>query len=143
MGLPEMRNESFVTAVLVLRDSNLVPGETGTPPEGASNYVILLHPAYQPGIEPEWFPQDKLDDLQIGEADEYNDPIADLAESAEEYGGTWVASFAHVPDSEFIVMVQQRASAESAGLRILVMFILAGLLVAATLRYVKPWHRKV
>ncbi len=84
-----------------------------------------------------------MEDLQIGEADEYNDPIADLAESAEEYRGTWVASFAHVPDSEFIVMVQQRASAESAGLRILVMFVLAGLLVTVTLRYVKPWHRKV
>jgi hypothetical protein len=32
-----------------------MPGETGTPPAGASPYVVLLHPAYEKGIEPSGF----------------------------------------------------------------------------------------
>ena len=64
MGLAELENESFVTSVLALRDSHLMPGETGRPPAGASSYVILLHPAYQRGTEPKWFPGDRVTDLR-------------------------------------------------------------------------------
>ena len=40
---------------------------------------------------------------------DYQDPVALLNdESAQDYVGRWVVSFAPVADSEFIVLVQQR-----------------------------------
>ena len=138
MGLAELENESFVTSVLALRDSNLMPGETGRPPEGASSYVILLHPAYERGTEPKWFPGDRLTDLQDGDVDDYRDPVAALGgAAAARYGGSWAASLAQVRGSPFIVMVQQRPWAVPIDLRILMILVALVLAGATVLAYVR------
>ena len=109
MGLPGIEDPGFVTALLARKDSFVVPGETGMAPEGSSDFVILLHPAYERRIEPVWFPQEYLAGLESGSVTDYQDPVAALNdESARDYVGRWVVSFAPVADSEFIVLVQQR-----------------------------------
>jgi hypothetical protein len=138
MGLADLENASFVTSVLALRDSHLLPGETGRPPGGASSYVILLHPAYGRGIEPKWFPRDRLTELPNGDVDDYRDPITALGgDAARKYGGTWAASLASVPSSPFIVMVQQRVPAAPIDFRTLLILVLAALAVATVLAYVR------
>ncbi|MGH9238972.1 MAG: cache domain-containing protein [Vicinamibacterales bacterium] len=109
MGLPDVRHESLVTAVLARRDPNPLPGEQGPSQEDASPYAILLHPAYVSGIEPRWLPRRYLDDLQRGEVASYRDPVAELpGDAARAYGGTWVVTFAPIAGTDFIVAVQQR-----------------------------------
>ena len=138
MGLADLENESFVTSVLALRDSHLLPGETGRPPEDASSYVILLHPAYGRGIEPKWFPRDRLTDLPDGDVDDYRDPTTALGgDAARKYGGTWSASLAAVSGSPFIVMVQQREPAAPIDFRILLILVLAALAGAGVITYVR------
>ena len=142
MGLAKLENESFVTSVLALRDSNLMPGETGAPPEGASPYVILLHPAYGRGIEPKWFPRDRMDDLRGGDVDEYRDPATGLGgAAARKYGGSWAASAAPVPGSPFIVMVQQRVPPSPIDFRTLLVLVIAALAGATVLGYVRLRYR--
>jgi serine/threonine-protein kinase len=138
MGLADLENESFVTSVLALRDSHLLPGETGRPPEGASSYVILLHPAYGRGIEPKWFPRDRLTDLPNGDVDDYHDPTMALGGDAiRKYGGTWSASLASVPGSPFIVMVQQRESPGPISERALVILVVTALALATGAAYLR------
>jgi hypothetical protein len=138
MGLADLENESFVTSVLALRDSRLMPDETGLPPAGASSYVILLHPGYGRGIEPKWFPLDRLADLRSGDVDDYRDPVTALGgEAASKYGGTWAASAAPVAGSPFIVMVQQRQSPGPIGYGTLLILVVAVLMVATVLAYVR------
>ena len=138
MGLADLENESFVTSVLALRDSHLMPRETGLPPAGASSYVILLHPAYGRGIEPKWFPRDRLTDLTDGDVDDYHDPVATLGgEAARKYEGTWAASAAPVAGSPFIVMVQQRVSAAPIDIRTLLILVIAVLAGATVLAYAR------
>jgi hypothetical protein len=109
MGLPNVKHDSVVTAVLARRDPNPLPGEVGPSQSDASEYVILLHPAYVSGIEPRWLPRGYLPQLAAGEASSYRDPIADLpGASARQYRGTWVATFAPVAGTDFVVVVQQR-----------------------------------
>ena len=143
MGLADLENESFVTSVLALRDSHLLPGETGTPPEGASQYVILLHPAYGRGIEPKWFPLDRVNDLRSGDVDEYRDPVAALGgDAARRYGPAWAASVAPVAGSPFIVMVQQRVPAAPIDFRTLLVLVIAAVAGATVLAYVRLRSRK-
>ncbi|MEE8349168.1 MAG: protein kinase [Acidobacteriota bacterium] len=109
MGLPDTEDQGLVTALLARRDRFVVPGETGTPPEEASDFILLLHPAYQRGIEPVWFPRDYLAAVQSGSAADYQDPVGSQNGGAvQRYEGRWVASFAPVADSEFVVLAQQR-----------------------------------
>lgn len=109
MGFPQIQSDEIVTALLARRDSFTVPGETGLHPPGASDFVILLHPAYERRIEPAWYPENHLEALQAGIVENYRDPVASLgSEAAIHYVGSWVAVFAPVEDSEFVVMVQQR-----------------------------------
>jgi hypothetical protein len=109
MGLPDVRHEYLVTAVLARRDPNPLPGEQGPTQDDASPYVILLHPAYVLGIEPRWLPRTYLDELTAGESRAYRDPVADLPGSdARTYRGTWTATFAPVAGTDFVVVVQQR-----------------------------------
>ena len=109
MGLPDVRHESLVTAVLARRDPNPLPGEPGPSQEDASPYAILLHPAYVSGIEPRWLPRRYLDELQRGEVASYRDPVAELpGDAARAYRGTWVVTFAPIAGTDFIVAVQQR-----------------------------------
>jgi serine/threonine-protein kinase len=109
MGLPDVRHESLVTAVMARRDPNPLPGEKGATQEDASPYAILLHPAYVSGVEPRWLPQRYLGDLARGEASSYRDPVAELAgDAGRAYRGGWVVTFAPVAGTDFIVAVQQR-----------------------------------
>jgi len=109
MGLPDVTHESLVTAVLARRDQNPLPDEKEPTQSDASGYVILLHPAYVSGNEPRWLPQRYLADLADGEATFYRDPIADLpGATSEKYRGSWVATFAPVTGTDFVVVVQQR-----------------------------------
>ena len=109
MGLPDVRHESLVTAVLARRDPNPLPGESGPTQEDASPYAILLHPAYVSGIEPRWLPRRYLREVQRGEVSAYRDPIAELpGDAARAYRGTWVVTFAPIAGTDFIVAVQQR-----------------------------------
>jgi serine/threonine-protein kinase len=109
MGLPDVPHEAVVTAVLARRDANPLPGEQGPEQNDASEYVILQHPAYMLGIEPSWLPRTYLAELARGEASAYRDPVGDqTVESARPYRGTWVATFAPVTGTDFIVVVQQR-----------------------------------
>ena len=138
MGLADLENESYVTSVLAQRDSRLMPGETGTPPAGASPYVVLLHPAYKKGIEPEWFPLDRLADLRSGAVDHYRDPVTALGtDASRRYGGTWAASAAPVAGSPFIVMVQQRESPGPIGDQTIFILIVAALAATTILAYVR------
>jgi serine/threonine-protein kinase len=112
------------TAVLVGRKDTSAPrGPAGDPSEG--EYLILLHPAYSPGEEAIPLSNERLravrqprpgDEFQLPEVegrpplDEvtdrwYRDPVAarDL-----EFGGRWLAAFAPVGNTEFVVIVQQR-----------------------------------
>ena len=109
MGLPDVPHEAVVTAVLARRDPSPLPGERGPDQADASEYVILQHPAYMLGIEPRWLPRAYLPELTAGEASDYRDPVGDhTVESARPYRGTWVATFAPVTGTDFIVVVQQR-----------------------------------
>ena len=48
-------------------------------------------------------------DLADGEARAYRDPVAELSgAAAERYRGSWVATFAPVIGTDFVVLVQQR-----------------------------------
>jgi hypothetical protein len=109
MGLPDVTHESLVTAVLARRDENPLPDEKGPTQSDASEYVILLHPAYVSGNEPSWLPRRYLPDLADGEATSYRDPIADVpGATVEKFRGFWVATFAPVTGTDFVVVVQQR-----------------------------------
>ncbi len=144
MGLPGIEGQGFVTALLARRDSFVVPGETGTPPEGASDFVVLLHPGYERGIEPVWFPEGYLAALESGSTGQYEDPVALLDdEDAREYGGRWVASFDPVADSEFVVLVQRAyAPLMPTELWIVVVLVLAAVLLTLAIKYVFPRSTK-
>ena len=139
MGLPGIEEPGFVTALLARRDSFLVAGETGTSPEGASDFVILLHPGYERGIEPEWFPEEYLSEVESRFAEDYRDPVASLHEESEEYGGRWLASFAPVAGSEFVVLVQRRyAPVVPGGLWLVLILLFAVLLLTVAIKYLLP-----
>ncbi len=138
MGLPETEEQGFITALLAPRDRFLVRGETGTPPEGASDLVILLHPGYQRGIEPVWFPKHYLVAVEAGSTTDYQDPVLSLNdESAQQYEGRWAVSFAPVADSRFVVLIQQRyAPAVPWEVWLLVTLILTAICLTLAIRYV-------
>jgi hypothetical protein len=108
MGMPQINTSDLVTAVLARREtaSEL---DTSILPPGSSDYLILLHPGYERRSKPEWFPRDKLPALAAGIDENYHDPIAAPGTTTpDRFAGRWIAMFAPVPNSEFIVVVQQR-----------------------------------
>ena len=112
MGLPETESGEFTTALLARKDPFFAPGEPA-PPAGASEYLVLLHPAYERRTPPVWVPQKQIETIRecIVDnsciSDDYYDPVASLN---EQYTGRWIYGFAPVEDSEFIVVVQRRYS---------------------------------
>ena len=114
MGLPQTENSEFTTALLARGD----PPEPGQakPPDGASEFLVLLHPAYERGTPPVWISSEQAETIRKGIAEnyiveDYHDPVVSLSAGvAEKYGGRWVAGFAPVENSEFIVVVQRRYS---------------------------------
>ena len=108
MGLPETESNEFTTALLAGKDSFLAPGEPARP-SGASEFLVLLHPAYERRTPPVWIPKQWVETIRKSIADDYRDPTASLDDPiAKRYEGRWIASFAPVEDSEFIVVVQRR-----------------------------------
>ena len=109
MGLPQTKISEFTTALLARGD----PPERGRPwpPDGASEFLVLLHPAYERGTQPVWISTGQAGTIGKSIADNniaenYHDPVVSLSAGvAEKYGGRWVASFAPVENSEFIVVV--------------------------------------
>ncbi len=102
----------------------IAPTDTDSPEVGpdSSKYVVLYHPGYRKGVDPVEFPyikkigmkpapvdnpQFQLSDskLQISPDDNYLDPVASVA---KEYAGRWIAGFAPVGNTGFVVVVQQR-----------------------------------
>jgi len=104
----------------------IAPTDTDSPEiavaSGTDNYVVLYHPGYRKGVDPVEFPYVKkigmnparIDDpqlqlsdskLQISPDDNYLDPVSSVA---KEYAGRWIAGFAPVGNTGFIVVVQQR-----------------------------------
>lgn len=111
-----------------IRDDNrkvalIAPTDINSPKEPRiEKYVVLYHPGYQKGVDPVEFPhidkirmkpdlvsnqQTQLADskLRILPDDNYLDPVASIA---KEYTGRWIAGFAPVGNTEFVVVVQQR-----------------------------------
>ena len=108
MGFDVVREDSIVTALLARREK-LTPLDDGARPSGASDYLILLHPAYQRRTRPVWFPQERLDGLASGLDSRYSDPVTALGDKVDRrYAGLWTAVYAPVKDSDFTVVVQQR-----------------------------------
>jgi hypothetical protein len=94
MGLPRRLHDERQNAVLLGVPEGHAPG---------GDYVILMHPRYQPGAVPVPFPAGRL---RLEGEDDYEDPVGS-ADPA--YAGRWLAGFAPVRDTEFIVVVQQRS----------------------------------
>ena len=143
MGLPQTEDSEFTTALLARGD----PPERGRPwpPDGASEFLVLLHPAYERGTQPVWISTGQAG--RIGKsiadnniAENYHDPVVSLsAEVAEKYGGRWVAGFAPVENSEFIVVVQRRYSETiPAALWPWIIVLLAAFLAVAIVWFVMP-----
>jgi serine/threonine-protein kinase len=112
------------TAVLVARKDTSPP--RGQAPEHVpEEYVILLHPEYSRGEEAISLNHERLravrqprpgDEFQLPDPEGkpaledvtdrwYTDPAA---ARKEEFGGRWLAAFAPVGNTEFVVIVQQR-----------------------------------
>ena len=145
MGLPETESDEFTTALLARRDPFFAPGEPAAPAD-ASEYLVLLHPAYERRTPPVWVPQKQIETIRECMvdnsciSDDYYDPVASLN---EQYTGRWIYGFAPVEDSEFIVVVQRRYSQViPTELWVVVGVCLVALLSAGVVRYVLPRARK-
>ena len=144
MGLPELESGEFTTALLARKDSFFIPGEPRLP-DGASEFLVLLHPAYERGTAPVWISSEQAETIRKSIADNYiaenyHDPVVSLgAGVTQKYGGRWVAGFAPVEGSEFIVVVQRRYSETiPAALWPWIMALLAAFLAVAIVWFVMP-----
>ena len=96
----------------------------------------MLHPGYERGIEPVWFPKEYLSAGESGFAGDYVDPV-------QKYDGRWVASFAPVAGSEFVVLVQQRYEpVVPRELWLLLILLLAAIVLTLAIKYLLPRSRK-
>lgn len=119
MGLVFLHEDNRKVALIAPTDTD--SPEVG-PESSMDKYVVLYHPGYRKGIDPVEFPyikkigmqpalvnnpQFQLSDpkLQISPEDNYLDPVASVA---KEYAGRWIAGFAPVGNTGFVVIVQQR-----------------------------------
>jgi hypothetical protein len=105
-NLQDPRRKAVLVGPLDSNPAHQDPGEDANP----ATYVILLHPSYHRGDEAVAFPHDKLRFIKQPEVrqagdDDYADPVASL-DSA--YGGRWLAGFAPVGNTEFMVIIQER-----------------------------------
>jgi serine/threonine-protein kinase len=106
------------TAVLVGRwDTNRKPGQAADPAAPALDDLIVRHPKHQPGDPAVAIDSPIIDALRQARADGrtlgpreliddyYTDP---LGRQSDEYAGRWLAGFAPVGNTEFVVVVQRR-----------------------------------
>ncbi|MBW2524878.1 MAG: serine/threonine protein kinase [Deltaproteobacteria bacterium] len=99
LGLPVGEGRASHTALIARVDPSRISPHT---PHGV-DHVLLIHPAYDRGTVPVTLtgfrtPSDGVDER-------YRDPGAAIAPS---FGGTWLAGFAQIEDTEFVVVSQRR-----------------------------------
>jgi serine/threonine-protein kinase len=100
MGLPRRLHDKRQNAVLLALSEE---------PADGGEYVILMHPRYESGTDPVRCPVGRVGTQPV---DDYEDPVGALQ---SEYAGRWIAGFAPVRDTEFRVVVQQRAPSFAQG----------------------------
>ncbi len=137
----------------------IAPTDINSPAEPRiDKYVVLFHPGYRKGIDPVEFPsidkigmkpdlvsnqQTQLADskLRILPDDNYIDPVSSVA---KEYAGRWIAGFAPVGNTSFVVVVQQRfeeaVSLESSTLWNLALWSALASLVAVAILVMVLWR---
>jgi serine/threonine-protein kinase len=125
-----------------------VPHDTDPPHEPApaerspADYMLMVHPAYQsrqsplplpPGMLPPSTPTASRE-LALPQSDRALPPVADYRDPAAEldprFAGEWLAGFAPVGNTEFVVIVQQSVAAVTAADRALMRQLAIGLGVA-------------
>jgi serine/threonine-protein kinase len=119
LGLDGLHDQRHKAVLFAPRDTNPPrPGDPYLP----SGYVILVHPAFQPGQKSVPFPDGRPgrvrlpgDEPELRPAsglppfaadDDYADPVAEHGHP--EFSGRWLTGSARVGNTELIVLVQQR-----------------------------------
>lgn len=119
MGLVHVTDPRRVWAIIAPKD---IDSPELDPRSVLGKYVILFHPAYRHGVPAVEFPdgsmiaarvkRDHARELDLPDSslvlppdDEYRDPVASVD---EHYEGRWIAGFAPVGNTGFIVIVQHR-----------------------------------
>ncbi len=101
--------------VALIAPRDIDSAEAG-PESSLGKYVVLFHPAYRHGVPAVEFPDTSLielkpapgsdtDDLGIPPVDDYQDPVSSADKG---YEGRWMAGFALIGDTGFVVVSQQR-----------------------------------
>ncbi len=101
MGLEQIKDSRYKVAVVGLWDPNPARGEPKQPAE----YLIVLHPTFEPRACPVPFPKDQAHMLSGGAFEDYRDPVG---QENSAHAGRWLAGFAKVPGTRFCVIVQVR-----------------------------------
>ncbi|HEX9144887.1 MAG TPA: hypothetical protein VGA09_11480, partial [Candidatus Binatia bacterium] len=138
----------------------LAPTDTDNPEveNRLAKYVVLYHPGYRKGMDPVQFPYlDKIgikpdliskQEFQLSDStqlispdDNYLDPVSSVV---KEYAGRWIAGFAPVGNTGFVVVVQQRfedaVSLESSTLWSLAVWSALASIVVAVILLTILWH---
>jgi len=122
----------------------IAPEENPGPGNSMDRHLILIHPAYRNGdpIDPiEFRDIDKIRRKEIPPDDHYVDPVSAVD---KEYAGRWIAGFAHVGNTRFVLVVQQpfrdAVSLESSTLWNLVLWSALASLVAVAIMAMVLWR---
>jgi len=156
MGLVFLHEDNRKVALIAPTD---IDNPDAAPASSSDKYVVLYHPGYRKGVDPVAFPyvnkirmkrgsagsmdsQPLADSrLLISPVDNYTDPVSSVA---KEYAGRWIAGFAPVGNTGFVVVVQQRfedaVSLESSTLWSLALWSVLASLVAAVIVFTLLWH---
>jgi hypothetical protein len=108
MGQARLQDERRKAVLVGPLDTN-PPHEDPNGHDLSSRYMILIHPSYHRGDEAAPFPDDKLRFMQREQREAGDDAYADpIAAHDATYSGRWLAGFAPVGDTEFMVIIQER-----------------------------------
>ena len=119
MGLVHVTDPRRVWALIAPKD---IDSAELDPQSHIGEYVVLIHPAYQRGVPAVEFPEgsmvaarlerDHAKELDLPDSRlilppnrDYRDPVAS---ADQDYEGRWIAGFAPVGNTGFVVIVQQR-----------------------------------
>ena len=118
---PVLLHDKRAVALIAPADSTDMDSPSPGPAGITEKDVILFHPGYRKGIDPIEFPyigrigkpdlvnnprtQLSESELAIPPDDNYRDPVSS---AAKDYAGRWIAGFAPVGNTGFVVVVQQR-----------------------------------
>jgi serine/threonine protein kinase len=121
LGLLKWRDKRRAAFLVVPGDANSLT-RGATKPDRASDYVVLVHPAYEHGEQPVTFPKDRVPTLalfrdrpellnsatgnDLPPDDDFLDPFS--LRNPTNYGGRRLAGFGQVGGTEWFVVVTQR-----------------------------------